>query len=63
MTLTVNVPDFVGHSEPHDFIRIIQGQHMIHTEKLGRFHLSPKIAVLAALEGDCLTPLIGPCVG
>lgn len=55
--LTVNIPDLVGHGDSQDFI-IVHDHHLVHAEHLSRFHVSQKLAMLAALECDGLTPLI-----
>lgn len=60
--LTINIPDLVGHGKPDDFIRIVHDKHLVHVEHLSRFHVSQRLAMLAALEGDGLTPLICPGV-
>lgn len=59
--LTIDIPDLVAHGEPDEFIiSIIHDKHLVHAEHLGRFHVSQRVAMLAALEGDGLTPLIRP---
>lgn len=62
--LTVDVPDFVAHGKPDELITgVIHDKYLVHVEHLGRFHVSVGLVVLAALEGDGLTPLIRPGVG
>ena len=61
--LTIDIPNLVAHGEPDEFIiSIIHDKDLVHTEHLGRFNVSQRFAVLAALEGDGLTPLIRPGV-
>lgn len=59
--LTIDIPDLVAHGEPDEFIiSVIHDKDLVHAEHLSRFHVSQRLAVLAALEGDGLTPLIRP---
>lgn len=60
--LTINIPDLVGHGESEDFICIVHDKHLVHAEHLSWFHVSQRLAILAALEGEGLTPLICPGV-
>ena len=59
--LTIDIPDLVAHGEPDEFIiSVVHDKDLVHAEHLGRFHVSQRLAVLAALESDGLTPLIRP---
>lgn len=60
--LTINIPDLVCHGEAEDVILVVHDKHLVHTEHLSRFHVFQRLAMLAALEGDGLTPLICPGV-
>lgn len=61
--LTVDISDLVAHGEPDEFvISIVHDKHLFHAEHLSRLHVSQSLAMLAALEGDGLTPLICPGV-
>ncbi len=62
--LTVDIPNLVAHGVPDEFIiSVVHDKDLVHAEHLSRFHVSQRVAVLAALEGDGLTPLIRPGVG
>lgn len=59
--LTVDVADLVAHGEPDEFIiSVVQDKDLVHAEHLGGFHVSQRLVMLAALEGDGLTPLVRP---
>lgn len=62
--LTIDVSDLVAHGEADELIAsVVHDKHLVHAEHLGGFDVSQGLAVLAALEGDGLTPLIRPGVG
>lgn len=62
--LTVDIPDLVAHGEPDEFIiSVVHDKDLVHAEHLGRFHVSWGQVMLAALEGDGLTPLVRPGFG
>lgn len=59
--LTIDITDLVAHSEPDEFIiSIVQDKDLVHAEHLSGFHVFQRLSILAALEGDGLTPLVGP---
>lgn len=59
--LTIDVPDLVAHGKPDELIiGVIHDKNLVHTEHLGRFNFSWRLIILAALEGDGLTPLVRP---
>lgn len=59
--LTIDIPDLVAHGEPDEFIiSVVHDKHLVHAKHLGRFHVSQRVAMLTALKGDGLTPLIHP---
>lgn len=58
--LTVDVADLVGHGEADDVVGVVHDKHLVHVEHLRGPHVSQGVAVLAALEGDGLTPLVRP---
>lgn len=61
--LTIDVSDFVAHGKPDELIIfIVQDKDLVHAEHLSWFHVSQRLAILAALEGDGLTPLVRPGV-
>lgn len=60
--LTVDVPDLVGHGEAEDVVGVVHDEHLVHVKHLRGPHVSQGVAVLAALEGDGLTPLVRPCL-
>lgn len=61
--LTVDVPDLVGHGKADDVVGVVQDEHLVHVEHLRGSHVPQGVAVLAALEGDGLTPLVRPGLG
>lgn len=61
--LTVHIPDLVGHGEADDVVCVVHDKHLVHSEHLRGPHVSQSLAVLAAPEGDGLTPLVGPGLG
>lgn len=61
--LTIDIPDLVAHGEPDEIITsVVHDKDLVHAEHLSGFHVSERLAMLAALEGDGLTPLERPGV-